>query len=152
MPDSRTEFSSIIDDCFAAFDRTPLHGTKEVFWNVLQRFGIDTVRKAFKRWIETGHKVPSPAAIKKLAFDVAAKVKAKEIEGDADAVGIERMYAYCRPQSGHNAQGNPHRVTLPESIARRRPGETALQYEYRISNEITLALYPRLRHQFQRES
>ena len=62
----------------------------------------------------------------------------------------ERVYAYAQPQSARNQQGNPHGITLPESIAQRRPGEPADVYEKRIADEITFSLCPKMRSRFQR--
>ena len=61
------------------------------------------------------------------------------------------VYAYSRPHSSRNPQGNPHKITLPESIARRQMDESEQAYERRISDAVTLALYPNIAHQFQRE-
>jgi hypothetical protein len=68
--DDRAEFSAIIDDTWAAFDRDPRPGVKEKFWEILNKFPILTVRRAFDRWVDLEQRVPTPAAIKKLAFDL----------------------------------------------------------------------------------
>ena len=71
---------------------------------------------------------------------------------DADTSTLAaRVYAYCRPHGARNPQGNPHHITLPESIARRQLGESAEGYERRISDAVSCAMYPNIAHQFQRE-
>ena len=62
----------------------------------------------------------------------------------------ESVYAYAQPQSARNQQGNPHGITLPESIASRRQGESAERYEKRIADEVTFARYPKTRSEFRR--
>ena len=149
MPDSRVEFSSLIDDAFAAFNRVPLPGTKEQFWTVLKKFNIKTLRQSFEKWVSQEERPPTPAAIRRLAFDVSRE--AKQVEGDENLVLIDRVYAYCRPHSSRNPQGNPHKITLPESIARRQVGESAEAYERRIADAVSCAMYPNIARQFQRE-
>lgn len=56
----------------------------------------------------------------------------------------DRIYAYTKPASKSNPAGNPHHVFLPDSIAQRQVGEPAEQYRQRISNAVTLAMYPQL--------
>lgn len=148
MPDSRVEFSSLIDDAFAAFDRVPLPGTKEQFWGVLRKFSIATLRKAFATWVSNEERAPTPAAIRRLAFE--ASREAKQVDGDENFILIERVYAYSRPQSTHNPKGNPHGITLPESIASRKQGEAAERYEKRIADEVSFAKYPKMQSKFQR--
>lgn len=83
--DDRAEFSVIIDDTWAAFDRDPRPGVKEKLWEMLIKFSIRTVRVAFDGWIESEQRVPTPAAIKKLAFDIRrAEKAASERTADAD--------------------------------------------------------------------
>lgn len=65
-----------------------------------------------------------------------------------DRALADRVYMYCRPESKTNPKGNPHHVTLPESIARRATGESSKQYEMRICAEVTNALYPQLLRNF----
>ncbi len=149
MPADRQEFSELVDDMFAAFNRDPRPGAKELHWNVLRKFGIATVRKAFMKWTADEERAPTPAAIRRLAFDVLRE--AKQVDGDENFILVERVHAYTRPHSGRNPKGNPHGITLPESIARRRPGESAERYEKRIFDETTFMQYPQLRSQFQKE-
>ena len=62
----------------------------------------------------------------------------------------ERVHAYTKAETKTNPGGNPHKINLPESIADRQMGESAVRYEKRISDEITFALYPSMRRKFQR--
>lgn len=144
MPDSRVEFSNLIDDVFAAFDRVPLPGAKEQFWGVLQKFNIATLRKAFTMWVSNEERAPTPAAIRRLAFE--ASRQAKQVDGDENLILIERVYAYCRPQTTHNPKGNPHGITVPESVASRKQGEDAERYEKRIAAEVSFAKYPKMQN------
>ena len=57
----------------------------------------------------------------------------------------ESVYAYAQPQSARNQQGNPHSITLPESIASHRQGESAERYEKQIADEVIFAIYPKMR-------
>ena len=148
MPDTRQEFSNLIDDTFAAFNRVPLPGTKEQFWGVLRKFSIATLQKAFAMWISNEERAPTPAAIRRLAFE--ASREAKQVDGDENFILIERAYAYSRPQSTHNPKGNPHGITLPESIASRKQGEAAERYEKRIAYEVTFTKYPNMQSRFRR--
>lgn len=67
-----------------------------------------------------------------------------------EAARADRIYAYTKPKSPiQNPKGNDHHVRLPESVAQRIPGESLDQYEKRIADEVTFALYPRLRPQFE---
>lgn len=59
-------------------------------------------------------------------------------------IHADRVYAYCKPDSKANPKGNPHGITLPESVAQRVPGESPDEYERRIGNAMTLAMYPKL--------
>ncbi len=142
-PDGRQEFSELIDDACAAFDRVPLPGTKEQFWCVLQKFSRGTLRQAFARWVSDEERAPTPAAIKHLAFEVSRE--ARPNQGDEDFVLAERVSAYTKPHSKRNPKGNPHGITLPKSIASRRQGESAERYEKRIADEVTFARYPMTR-------
>ena len=148
MPDSRIEFSSLIDDAFAAFNRVPLPGAKEQFWCVLQNFSRGTLRKAFAKWVSDEERAPTPAAIKHLAFEVLRE--ARPNQGDEDFVLAERVSAYTKPHSKRNPKGNPHGITLPGSIASRMQGESAERYEKRIADEVTFARYPKTRSEFRR--
>ena len=60
-------------------------------------------------------------------------------------IQADRVYAYCKPVGRDNPKGNSHGITLPESIAQRVPGESPDEYERRIGNAVTLAMYPHLR-------
>lgn len=149
MPSDREQFSELIDDAFLAFSCVPLPGAKEQFWRVLQKFGIATLQKAVMKWVTNEEKPPTPAAIRRLAFDVA--IHANETEGDEDVVMIERVYAYAQPETARNKKGNTHGITLPESIARRRLGELAEAYERRITDAVTQGMYANLARQFQQQ-
>ena len=149
MPDNRQEFSELIDDTFAAFNRDPRPGAKELYWHVLRKFGIATIRKAFMKWTADEERAPTPGAIRRLAFDVSRE--AKQGDDSENFVLIERIHAYTRPHSARNAKGNPHGITLPDAIARRRPGESAERYGQRIAGAVSLAMYPAMRAKFQRE-
>ena len=149
MPANRQEFSELIDDTFAAFNRDPRPGAKELYWHVLRKFGIATIRKAFMKWTADEERAPTPGAIRRLAFDVSRE--AKQVDGDENFVLVERVHAYTRPHSAHNPEGNPQGITLPESIARRRPGESAERYGQRIAGAVSLAMYPSMRGRFQRK-
>ena len=139
----REEFSEIIDDAFAAFDRVPLPGTKEQFWGVLQKFSRRTLRQAFARWVSDEERAPTPAAIKHLAFEVSRE--ARPNQGDEDFVLAERVYAYTKPYSKRNPKGNPHGITLSKTIASRRQSESVERYEKRIADEVIFAIYPKMR-------
>ena len=149
IPDDRQQFSELIDDTFAAFNRDPRPGSKEQYWIVLRKFSIATVRKAFMKWTADEERAPTPAAIRRLGFDVSRE--AKQVDDSENFVLIERVYAYTRPASARNKKGNPHAISLPETIARRRPGESAERYSKRIADEFSFVLYPRLRSQFQND-
>ena len=149
MPDNRQEFSELIDDVFAAFNRDPRPGATELYWHVLRKFSISTVRKAFKKWVSDSERAPTPAGIRCAAFDVSRE--AKQVDDSENFVRIERIHAYTRPHSARNAKGNHHGVTLPESIASRKRGESAEHYEKRIAGAVSLAMYPAMRAKFQRE-
>lgn len=149
MPPNRQEFSELIDDTFAAFNRDPRPGAKELYWHVLRKFSIATVRKAFMKWTADEERAPTPGAIRRLAFDVSRE--AKQGDDSENFVLIERIHAYARPHSAHNPKGNHHSITLLESIARRRPGESALRYEKRIGGAVSAAMYPAMRAKFQRK-
>lgn len=69
-PDDRAEFGDMIDDCFAAFDREPLPGAKEMFWDTLHRFRVAIVRRVFEHWVHAGAAPPTPAEAKRLAFEL----------------------------------------------------------------------------------
>lgn len=56
----------------------------------------------------------------------------------------DRIYAYTKPESKTNPKGNPHHVSLPESIAHRYSHESAEDYRKRISDAMTFAMYPNL--------
>jgi hypothetical protein len=56
----------------------------------------------------------------------------------------DRVYCYTKAESKSNPKGNPHHINLPESIAQRRPQESAEEYERRIGDAITFAKYPKL--------
>ena len=142
MPDDRQEFSELIDDVFAAFDRVSLPGTKEQFWCVLQKISWRTVRQAFARWVSDEERTPTPAAIKHLAFEVSRE--ARPNQGDEDFVLAERVSAYTKPHSKRNPNGNPHNVSLPANVAQRRMNELANEFEARIGNAVTLARYPKV--------
>jgi hypothetical protein len=67
-------------------------------------------------------------------------------EGPKDSVDnmafLDRVYAYASPQDPRsNPKGNPHGIKLPDSVAQRVIGETPVEYEKRISDEITAAMY-----------
>jgi hypothetical protein len=63
---------------------------------------------------------------------------------------VDRVYAYTKPLSPiKNPKGNPHYIKLAENIAQRQGGESAQDYERRIASEVTFAMYPRMRPQFQ---
>lgn len=64
--------------------------------------------------------------------------------GQEDAEAFDKTYAYCRPESSTNRDGNPHRITLPERIAARKHAEGPEEYRKRISDAMTFALYPKL--------
>ena len=70
-----------------------------------------------------------------------------------DPARAEQIYAYTKPLSPiQNPKGNPHHIRLPESIAQRKIGESIEQYEKRIADEVTFALYPNLRPRFESKS
>ena len=142
-PDGRQEFSELIDDTFAAFDRVPLPGTKEQFWCVLQKFSRRTLRQAFARWVSDEERAPTPAAIKHLAFE--ASSAASPNQADEDFVLAERVFAYTKPHSKRNPKGNPHGITLSKSISSRRQSESVERYEKRIADEVNFAIYPKMR-------
>ena len=143
MPDSRVEFSSLIDDAFAAFDRVPLPGTKEQFWCVLKKFSRETLQKALTKWVSDEERAPTPAAIKHLAFETSRT--ANPNQADEDFVLAERVSAYTKPHSKRNPKGNPHGITLPKTIASRRQSESVERYEKRIADEVIFAIYPKMR-------
>lgn len=62
-----------------------------------------------------------------------------------DTARLDRIFAYTLPfDKTKNPHGNPHHIRLPNAVAQRRVGEHPNNYEIRIANEVTLALYPRL--------
>jgi len=65
-------------------------------------------------------------------------------------IRCDRIRSYTQVQSNSNPGGNTNRVNLPESIAAKQIGESADEYEHRISNEMTFALHPQMRSIFQR--
>ena len=149
MPPNRQEFSELIDDTFAAFNRDPRPGAKELYWHVLRKFSIATVRKAFMKWTADEERAPTPGAIRRLAFDVSRE--AKQGDDPQNSVLIERVYDYTRPHSARNAKGNHHGITLPKRIASHKRGESAEHYEKRIAGAVSFAMYPAMRARFQRE-
>lgn len=71
-------------------------------------------------------------------------------QGDENLSKVERVKAYTLPyDKTKNPKGNTHGIRLPDSIADRKMGELADQYEKRIADEITFAMYPNMRRQFQ---
>lgn len=63
---------------------------------------------------------------------------------DSDSALVDRVYGYTKPESSTNPNGNPHKITLPERVASRRPVESVEDYRRRISDAVTFAKYPRL--------
>jgi hypothetical protein len=63
---------------------------------------------------------------------------------EADKAKADQILAYAKPQGPHNLNGNPQGITLADSIAVRKPGESVEEYGQRISNAVTAARYPAL--------
>lgn len=126
------------------------HGADDVpVWLAkLRGFSADGVMRAADRAID--FHTEFPPTIGQFAALVRECVPALPNPAQENAALVERVYAYCRPESKSNPKGNPHKITLPESIAQRQPGEPPERYERRIADEVTLAMYPHLRQQFQR--
>ncbi len=59
-------------------------------------------------------------------------------------VEVESIYAYTKPESNRNRNGNPHQISLPESIAQKKIVESVEDYRRRISDAMTFAKYPKL--------
>jgi hypothetical protein len=60
---------------------------------------------------------------------------------EANRVAADAVYAYAKPQSNHNPKGNPHGISLPESIAKQRHGESVESYNRRTACAVTRALH-----------
>ena len=126
------------------------HGPEamSVWVDALKRHNPNDVRKAANAVL--GHYVDFPPSLPQFMHIVRESTPLLPSPNHDDWALADRVHAYCRLESKTNPKGNPHSVTLPESIARRAPGESSEHYEKRIRDAVTIALYPQIRRQFRR--
>ena len=63
--------------------------------------------------------------------------------GDGEAAQQQSTYCYAKCASPSNPNGNTHGISLPESVAQRRPGEAINVYSKRVGELVTRAYYAR---------
>ena len=126
------------------------HGPEamNVWTDALKRYDFDDVRKAANAVL--GHYVDFPPSLPQFLNMVRESTPLLPSPERDDWALVGRVQAYCRPESKTNPKGNPHNITLPDSIARRATGELSEHFEKRIGDEVTFAFYPQLRRQMGR--
>lgn len=113
-----------------------------VWLAALKHFSQADVRKAANEAIT--HFVDYPPSLPQF-LDVIRDTTPKLTGPDQEnAHLVDRVYAYTKPEGKRNPNGNPHRITLPESVAAKKMGESPEQYEKRVSEAVTFAMYPKL--------
>ena len=123
------------------------HGPEamSVWTDALKRHKSIDVRKAAVTVL--GYYVDFPPSLPQFMHVVRESTPCLPSPNHDDWALVARVNTYCRSESKINQKGNPHNVTLPESIARRATGESSETYEKRIGDEVTFALYPQIRRQ-----
>ena len=119
-----------------------------IWQNALRRYSAkEVMRAANAAVLQYADYPPTLGQFLRLLNESAPRLPSANGENSAQA---ESIYAYTRPQTVRNPRGNPHGITLPESIASRRQGESAERYEKRIADEVTFARYRKTRSEFRR--
>lgn len=114
-----------------------------IWQNALRQYSVkDIVRGANAAVLEYPDFPPTLGQFRRLVNESVPRLPCPD---DERATLVERVYAYTRPHSARNSKGNPHGITLPESIAHHRPNESAAVYEKRIGDEVSFATYPKMR-------
>ena len=114
-----------------------------IWLNALRKYSVkEIMRGANAAVLAYSDFPPTLGQFLRLLNESAPRMPSADGENSAQA---ELIYAYTRPQTSRNPKGNPHCITLPESIAARRQGESAERYEKRIAAEVNFAIYPKMR-------
>ena len=114
-----------------------------IWQNALRRYSAKEVMRAANATVlQYADYPPTLGQFLRLLDESAPRLPSADGENSAQA---ESIYTYTRPQTIRNPRGNPHGITLPESIAARRQGESAVRYEKRIADEVIFAIYPKMR-------
>ncbi len=114
-----------------------------IWQNALRRYSAkEIMRAANAAVLQYADYPPTLGQFVRLLNESAPRLPSAGGENSAQA---ESIYAYTRPHSTRNPKGNPHGITLPESIASRRQSESVERYEKRIADEVIFAIYPKMR-------
>jgi hypothetical protein len=130
----KLEFANLMDRACTAYQVKRLdEATFSLYHNALAKYPIADLNEQLDRHIDSSEFFPKVVDMK--------PYNAKPHDYDQ----ADRILAYCTPyHSTKNPRGNPHGIFLPDSLTSQRYSESVDDYEVRIGNAMTAAMYPNL--------
>ena len=128
--------------CYGSLWKHDTQEAMQVWANALARYDGQQINEALATCM--GYFKDFPPTLPQFLEVIRESVPLLTGSAEADAAMADKVFAYSKPQGQRNPSGNPFGITLPDSISRRRQGESIDEYRRRISAAVTIEKYPDL--------